>query len=489
MTGATAPAATPPGVPAATYRLQVHAGFRLRGRRRGGRLPGRPRGDARVLLSPAALGRGQQPRLRHRRPRAHRRGARRAGGLRPVRRRPARARARPGARPGAQPHGRRRRRRPRRGGGTCCSTGRTARTRRRSTSTGSSAAARSASRCWARRTTSQKLEVVDGELRYYDNRFPIAPGHRRGHRRRRCTPGSTTSWSTGGAPTPTSTTAGSSRSTPSPGCASRTRRSSTPRTTLVLRAGARRRGRRAADRPPGRPGRPEGLPRPAGRGVGRPVDGRGEDPRARRGPAGVLARRPGRRATTRSPRSTRCSSTRPARRRSPRWTPSWPARPVDYARAGARLQARGHRRHARLGGRPAGPGDRRAARHRRRRSRPRRWPSCWPPSRSTAATCPTAASTSTPTVAAVRERRPDLVAGRSTRCTRCSPRPAPRRPPASSRPAARSWPRASRTAPTTGGRGSSRSTRSAATRRASAARVEEFHAAQQRRRGALARSR
>ena len=30
------------------------------------------------------------------------------------------------------------------------------------------------------------------------------------------------------------------------------------------------------------------------------------------------------------------------------------------------------------------------------RSRPRRWPSCWRPSRSTAATCPTAASTSTP---------------------------------------------------------------------------------------------
>ncbi|OMQ16299.1 hypothetical protein A7K94_0203470 [Modestobacter sp. VKM Ac-2676] len=36
-------------------------------------------------------------------------------------------------------------------------------------------------------------------------------------------------------------------------------------------------------------------------------------------------RRPGRRGTTRSPRSTRCSSTRPGSPRSPRWTPSWPA--------------------------------------------------------------------------------------------------------------------------------------------------------------------
>jgi (1->4)-alpha-D-glucan 1-alpha-D-glucosylmutase len=27
----------------------------------------------------------------------------------------------------------------------------------------------------------EKLEVVDGELRYYDNRFPIAPGTGEGH--------------------------------------------------------------------------------------------------------------------------------------------------------------------------------------------------------------------------------------------------------------------------------------------------------------------
>ena len=48
---------------------------------------------------------------------------------------------------------------------------------------------------------------------------------------------------------------------------------------------------------------------------------------------------------------------RPERRRSPPWTPSSP--PDGRLRgAGARLQARGHRRHARLRGRPAGPGDR-----------------------------------------------------------------------------------------------------------------------------------
>ena len=44
----------------------------------GGRLPGRPRRQPRLLLAAAALGGGQHARLRHRRPRAHRRAARRA---------------------------------------------------------------------------------------------------------------------------------------------------------------------------------------------------------------------------------------------------------------------------------------------------------------------------------------------------------------------------------------------------------------------------
>ena len=84
-------------------------------------------------------------------------------------------------------------------------------------------------------------------------------------------------------------------------------------------------------------------------------------------------------------------------------------RAVDYARAGARLQARGHRRHARLGGRPAGPGDRRAARRR--------------PAQQTEALAellatfpvyrsylPDGREHLDATVAAVRERRPDLAA-------------------------------------------------------------------------------
>ena len=163
---------------------------------------------------------------------------------------------------------------------------------------------------------------------------------------------------------------------------------------LVLRAGARRRGRRPADRPPGRAGRPGGyLDRLAEASGGRwtvveKILEPGEDlpetwadrrhhrlRRARRGRRG--ARRPGRRggADRAGHRAGRAAG--------------------GLRRAGARLQARGHRRHARLGGRPAGPGDRRAARHRRRRSRPRRSPSCWRASRSTAPTCPTGASTST----------------------------------------------------------------------------------------------
>ncbi len=38
------------------------------------------------------------------------------------------------------------------------------------------------------------LKLVDGELRYYEHRFPIADGTGDGHAPRRCTTGSTTSW-------------------------------------------------------------------------------------------------------------------------------------------------------------------------------------------------------------------------------------------------------------------------------------------------------
>ncbi len=107
---------------------------------------------------------------------------------------------------------------------------------------------------------------VDGELRYYDNRFPIAPGTERGH-------------AAGGA-RPAALRAGRLAA-----------RGLRPQLPPVLRdqhpgraarggpgdlrrdpragpaAGPRRRRRRAADRPSGRAGRPQGLPGPAGRGV------------------------------------------------------------------------------------------------------------------------------------------------------------------------------------------------------------------------------
>ena len=169
----------------------------------------------------------------------------------------------------------------------------------------------------------EKLEVVDGELRYYDNRFPIAPGT-----------GAGTSTAAGGA-RPPALRAGrlaARRLRPElppvlrdqhPGRAARRgpgdlRRDPRPGAA----AGARRRRRRAADRPPRRPGRPEGLPGAAGR--GRPAAG-GRSSRRSSSPARTCrtpGRPRGRRATTPSPRWTACSSTRPARRRSPRWTPS-----------------------------------------------------------------------------------------------------------------------------------------------------------------------
>ena len=58
-----------------------------------------------------------------------------------------------------------------------------------------------------------ELRSCDGELRYFEHRFPIAPGTEAGATPApRCTTGSTTSWSTSGGPTPSRTTAGSSPS-------------------------------------------------------------------------------------------------------------------------------------------------------------------------------------------------------------------------------------------------------------------------------------
>ena len=299
--------------------------------------------------------------------------------------------------------------------------------------------------------------------------LPDRARHRARARRRRCTPASTTSWSTGGAPTPTSTTAGSSRSTPSPGCASRTRRSST-RPTSSCCAGAATApstgcGSTTRTAWPTRRATSTGWPRrPAA--AGRSWRRSSSPARTCRSPGGP----PGRRATTRSPRSTSVLVDPAGEAALTALDTELAGRPVDYAELvhdckrevtdgmlGSEV-ARLVRVIGELPGIDAGAADRGAGRAAGR------------PSRSTAATCPTAASTSTPTVAAVRDRRPDLVPAVDALHPVAGPGRAPRRPPGSSRPAARSWPRASRTAPTTGGRGSSRSTRSAATRPASAAR-------------------
>ena len=96
--------------------------------------------------------------------------------------------------------------------------------------------------------------------------------------------------------------------------------------------------------------------------------------------------------------STGCS-TDPAGRGAarPRWRPGCAARPVDWHELIHDTQARGRRRHPaapRCAGSPASVGD--AARRRPPRDAGRRAsPSCSPASRSTAPTCPRAASTST----------------------------------------------------------------------------------------------
>ena len=63
-----------------------------------------------------------------------------------------------------------------RGGGPCSRRASSPATPRRSTSTGTSAAAGSGSPCWDRDSDVDALEIKDGELRYYDHRFPLAEG-------------------------------------------------------------------------------------------------------------------------------------------------------------------------------------------------------------------------------------------------------------------------------------------------------------------------
>ena len=175
---------------------------------------------------------------------------------------------------------------------------------------------RRAGSCCRCSATTPTLSVEDGELRYYDHRFPLAPGtwhegddpdevHARQHyelahwRRantelnyRRFFAVTTLAGVRSGGP-------GGLRRHP--------------------RAGRHPAGRRrdgAAGGPPRRPGRPGRLPRaPARPGPGR-LDHRREDPRAGRGAAADgRSRAPP--ATTRCARSTACSSTTPRRPTSP----------------------------------------------------------------------------------------------------------------------------------------------------------------------------
>ena len=208
--------------PVSTYRLQITEDFDLLEAARRAALPARPRRRLGLPLAAARRGAGQQPRVR--RGPTTPRSTRRAAGPRAWRR----CRPRPAGSAWAC-------------WSTSCPTTSAsprrdenawwwdvldarpglASTPTRSTSTGPPAAAGCGSR-WSATTTS--ATTVDRQPRGRGrascattttaSRWPPARRRRTtGLTPRTCTPGSTTSWSTGGRPTPTSTTAGSSRST------------------------------------------------------------------------------------------------------------------------------------------------------------------------------------------------------------------------------------------------------------------------------------
>ena len=235
--------------------------------------------------------------------------------------------------------------------------------------------------------------------------------------------------------------------------------------------GGGRRGR-PAHRPPGRPRRPGGyLRRLAERGVEHDLGG--EDPRARRGAAGLAGgghdglrvhgrrhrpvHRPGRRGAADG--ALRASS--PA---SGATSTSWPTRPSATRRT-----------------RPSSP----------RSSGCRSWwtTRTWP---TPSPRCRCTAPTSSPTGRGRRRARPARGGGgrppraRARGAGRAGRRARRRRSRcASSRPPARSWPRASRTPPSTATPAWPRSTRWAATPAAGAGRREEVHARQRRARAPL----
>ena len=181
-----------------------------------------------------------------------------------------------------------------------------------------------------------ELEVVDGrrpELRYFEHRFPIAPGTGRpGDAAPRCTTGSTTSWSTAAAPTPSRTTAASSPSPRWPGCGSRTRRSSTPRTSRSPGGCARTASTACASTTrtawPTRCGYLDPAARARRR---RRVDARSRRSSSRRGAAARLAGRRHHRLRRAGRGHRRVRRPRRPRRRSTRCTASSPATQLDCA--------------------------------------------------------------------------------------------------------------------------------------------------------------
>ena len=328
------------------------------------------------------------------------------------------------------------------GGGTCSPTVVRRATPRRSTSTGSSAAARCGSRCSAT-STSPTLRVADGELRYHDHRFPLAPGsaddgaspaevHARQHyeldqlaaRRRR-------------AELPPVLRRQHAGRHPGRGPVGVRR---VARRDRALDPGRHR--RRSAGRPPGRAGRSRRLPRRPRRGDRRRLRARREDPRRRRAAAAIVGggrHHRLRRARRHRPRAGR--SERPAGARRARHAAARRRRAGVVGGAHPRHEARDRRRHPAGGGAPPGTRHRRVGTGRRdgtecadRRCRRRaarllpRVPLV-PPARARAP------RTRRPHSAKV--HRPELAATIDARRRACSPTPSIRRASGSSR--RRAW--------------------------------------------------
>ena len=258
-----------------TYRLQLHEGFGFADAQ--AQLPYLASlGVSHLYLSPVLQAvPGSHARVRRRGPHPGLPGPRRRGGAACPRRSRPRARPRPRRRRRAQPHGA--------GGarvgqrpavGRCCAHGRDAAhralVRRR---LGRPATAGSGCRCSGARSTSRwpratwRSDEHDGQpvIRYYDHVFPVRAGTERRRHRRRAAPAQhyqLAGWreSRRDAQLPPLL-----RRRPADRGAGRAARRLRRHPPGAARPQPRRRHRRLPHRPPGRAGRPRGLPRPAAR--------------------------------------------------------------------------------------------------------------------------------------------------------------------------------------------------------------------------------